>query len=264
MSFLEYIGPRRGELADLTISAINEAYYMKEPMLTLTTLKKGVRATRKIPVSRMLLQEARTHIKYLRSDIIAKFTKSGRADHDLLFISEITGKPLADTTITNEINVLAKAAHMSEQTCAHMFRHAFCTNLFVILFERHKFRSDKHFEIRLLSDEAFLGTVRQYTAHSDLETLRRYIKSAYARINKIPETVSVVQLAMLQQEFESHLLRLLTELDNGLDPREFSASARELIIHKNKDVTSAMVRVETTMDDAELTPPDDIDGESRE
>jgi site-specific recombinase XerC len=239
MSFLEYAGPRRGELAEVTIAAINEAFAMEEPMLTMTTLKKGVPSIRKIPVSKMLLGEARKHVKFYRRDIISKYTITGKSDHDFLFISETTGKPLLETTTTNEINKLAKAAHIREQACPHMFRHAFCTNLFVILFERHKLRSDKEFEIRLLSDEAFLGEVKQYSGHSDLEILRGYIKTAYARINKIPETVSIVQLAMLQQQFESHLLRLLTELDNGLDPHEFSSRARQLIANKNIDFSNA-------------------------
>jgi integrase len=237
--FLEHVGPRRGELAELTVSSINTAFSMDEPMLKMITLKKGVPATRLVPVSKMLLREARKHIKLYRSTIIKKFTKTGRADHDFLFISETTGKPLADTTITNEVNTLANLSGISEKACPHMFRHAFCTNLFVTLFERHKFRSDSEFEIRLMSDEAFLGEVLQYTGQGSVESLRTYIKSAYSRINKIPETVSIVKLLMLYQEYDSHILQLLRELENGLSVQKYSEQMRELINLKDQDIANS-------------------------
>jgi site-specific recombinase XerD len=237
--FLEYAGPRRGELAEITVSAINNAFALTDPMLEIATLKKGVPSKRLIPVSRMLLQEARKHIKIHRSSIINKYTKSGRPDHDLLFISETTGKPLAETTITNEIDKLARAANIDEKACPHMFRHAFCTNLFVTLFERHKFQSDKQFEIRLLSDEAFLGEVLQYTGQGSVDSLRTYIKLAYRRVNRIPETVSIVELLMLHQEFEAHLISLLQQMDQGLTTEAFKAEVLALIDAKKRDFANA-------------------------
>ncbi|WP_426234785.1 tyrosine-type recombinase/integrase [Pseudomonas sp. TWP3-2] len=236
MLFLEHTGPRRGELAELKVSSINKAFSMKHPMLELTTLKKGISTTRQVPVSKMLLNEARKYIKFARSKVICKFTKSGRPDHDFLFISETTGKPLADTTITNEINSLAKFARIDAKACPHMFRHAFCTNLFVILYQRYKFSDSKEFEIRLLSDHLFLEEVLQYTGHSSIIGLLPYLKTAYTRLNKIDETISSAHILILQQEFESHLLQLCKQLENGLTIKEYLKEVYELLDLKNEDV----------------------------
>ncbi|MDZ5436774.1 tyrosine-type recombinase/integrase [Pseudomonas fluorescens] len=237
--FLEHSGPRRGELADLTVSAIFRASNMgQNPMLEMTTLKKGIPSTRMVPVSRMLLREAKHYIKFKRPLIIRKFTNSGRPDHDFLFISETTGKPLAETTTTNEINTLARLANIDEKACPHMFRHAFCTNLFVQLYERHRFKTDKDFEIRLLTDESFLQEILQYTGQGSIDSLRTYLKSAYRRINKIPETVSTVQILMLNQQFDNLLLALVKQLENGLPVDSFATQVRELVESKNRDFSN--------------------------
>lgn len=242
IQFLEYLGPRVGELSELTISAVNNAFALEKPMLELSTLKKGVKTTRLIPVSRMLLQQARKHIKTRREKIISKFTKSGRPDHDFVFISETTGKPLGDSTITNEINSLARAANIEAKACPHMFRHAFCTNLFVLLFERHKFQSEKHFEIRLISDESFLNEVMQYTGHSDQGVLKTYIKRAYRRLNKIPETISMVELFMHYQEFEEHLNALSSRLGTELSIDEYKKELSDLMQAKKEDLATIQKR----------------------
>lgn len=240
--FLEYTGPRRSELADLTVSAIFKAHRMGEnPMVEMSTLKKGVPSSRMIPVSKMLLREAMHYIKFKRPLIIKKFTKSGRPDHDFLFISETTGKPLAETTTTNEINTLARLANIDEKACPHMFRHAFCTNLFVQLYERHNFKTDKDFEIRLLTEESFLQEVLQYTGQGSFESLRTYLKSAYRRINKIPETVSTVRILILNQQFDSLLLALLKKLEDGLPIDSFANQVRDLIDSKNRDLSNKKV-----------------------
>ncbi|SDO48293.1 Site-specific recombinase XerD [Pseudomonas arsenicoxydans] len=235
ISFLEYLGPRRGELADIKVEAINRAWHMKFPVLDLLTLKQGEPVIRQIPVSRVLLQQARTYMKLHRPSAIKIFTKGGRPDHGKLFVSERTGKPLADTTITNEIHTLRKAAGISEQACAHMFRHAFCTNLFVILFQRNKFKNSKEFEIRLISDSFFLHTVKQLSGHKTLEGLMPYIHLAYRRLNNIEETVSIANLILLQDEFDSHLRLLCHELKKGLGTFQFIDRVEELISLKYQD-----------------------------
>lgn len=235
MSFLEHLGPRRGELAEVKVETINRAWHMKEPLLDLLTLKQGQPVTRQVPVSRLLLKQARTYIKLQRANTIKRFTNGGRPDHGFLFVSERTGEPLADTTITNEIHKLRKAAGISEQACAHMFRHAFCTNLFVILFQRNKFNNSKEFEIRLVSDSFFLHAVMQLSGHKTLEGLIPYIHSAYRRLNNIEETISTANLILLQDEFDSHLRLLCSELKKGLEIPHFIDRVEELIALKYQD-----------------------------
>lgn len=235
ISFLEHVGPRRGELADIKVEAINRAWQMKIPLLDILTLKQGEPVVRQVPVSRLLLNQARTYIKLQRANAIKRFTKGGRLDHGKLFVSERTGKPLADTTITNEIHLLRKSAGFSEQACAHMFRHAFCTNLFVILFQRNKFKTSKEFEIRLISDSFFLHEVMQLSGHKTLEGLMTYVHLAYRRLNNIEETVSTASLILLQDEFDSHLRLLCHELSKGLEIPLFIDRVENLIAFKYQD-----------------------------
>ncbi|MNP25323.1 hypothetical protein D3C76_1181230 [compost metagenome] len=84
-----------------------------------------------------------------------------------------------------------------------------------------------------------MGEVLQYTGQGSIDSLRTYIKLAYRRINRIPETVSVVQLLMLHQEFEAHLIGLLKQLDKGLPAEAFKAQVLDLIDAKNRDFSNA-------------------------
>jgi integrase len=183
----------------------------------------------------MLLSQARKFIKTQRAEVIKKYTKSGKLDHDQLFVSFSTGKPLADTAITNEIHILRKAASIEEQACAHMFRHAFCTNLFITLFQQHSFSSSKEFEIRLLTDHFFFSDVRQWTGHKTLEGLLPYIHRAYSRINKINKTISVARLLSAQDQFDTGLTLLCQDLLKGLAPRKFVSEIEELTRLRNED-----------------------------
>ncbi|WP_343077593.1 site-specific integrase [Pseudomonas sp.] len=238
LSFLEHAGPRRGELSALTVSAIDKASKMSKPMLDFITLKQGTLKIRQVPVTNILLSQARKFINTQRAEAMKNYTKSGKLDHDQLFVSFSTGKPLADTGITNEIHILRKAAGIEEQACAHMFRHAFCTNLFVTLFEQHKFSSSKEFEIRLLTDQFFFSDVRQWTGHKTLEGLLPYINRAYSSINRINHSISIAHLLSAQDQFDTRLTLLCQDLLKGLAPREFVSEIKELMLLRNEDYRS--------------------------
>ncbi|WP_409264912.1 tyrosine-type recombinase/integrase, partial [Pseudomonas sp. KCJK9000] len=125
LAFLEFLGPRRGELAQVTLQALAQAEKMKYPELEMQVFKQGKVATRRVPITNMLLGQARKFINTQRAEIILKHTKNGEPDHGYLFISHTTGAPLAATTLTNEIDDFRRATEISKDTCAHMFRHAF-------------------------------------------------------------------------------------------------------------------------------------------
>jgi site-specific recombinase XerD len=240
ISFLEYLGPRAGEIAGITVTAINRAFKMKHPMLELPNFKQGPKSIRQIPVTRMLLTQARKFIKTQRAEAITKFTKKGRPDHDFLFISYNSGAPYAETGITNEMSILRRAAGIQEQACAHMFRHAFCTNLFVILFERYKFLNAAEFHTRLVTDEFFFADVMQWTGHSSLTGLIPYIHRAYSRVSKIPSTISTAHLILIYEEFDKKLDMLVKSLMEGMPKEEFQLEVTQLTQERDADIESAL------------------------
>jgi len=236
ISFLEYLGPRRGELNLITVSAVNKAWSMHNPMLTITTLKQGVFTTREKSITRILLTQARDYIDDHRSKIIKKFTKSGKPDHDFLFISETTGKPLAETTLTNEINTLAGLAGIDEKACPHMFRHAYCENYFVHAYQRHKFSSPADFELRLQTDDSLLREMKMDTGHKSLEGLLPYVKSAYKKIHNIDEGISTAKLMNYLQELRYQISRGLKMLRAGCTTEEYIATTEKLLESQEADV----------------------------
>lgn len=243
LAFLEYLGPRRGELAEVTLDSINKAAKMKHPMLDMNVYKRGKPVIRQVPITNMLLSQAKKFINTQRAEVIKKFKKNGRTDHGFLFISYATGAPLADTTLTNEIHDLRRAAKIEQKACAHMFRHAFCINLFVTLFERHRIKDPDSFEIRLISDQALLDEILEWTGHASIDGLRPYIQKAYQRIANISITISAGQLALIQREFDARLEMKLSELENGRATQsDFINDVRQLISARSADLMSAEQR----------------------
>ncbi|WP_343350952.1 tyrosine-type recombinase/integrase [Pseudomonas sediminis] len=175
ISLLQHTGARRAEIASLTTSALREAQLMKYPMLKLVTLKRGDAFIREVPVNAIALNEVK---KYLaeRQKLIKLHPHN---KNDILFISDRTAKPIAPETITSIISEIRDAAGIEEQACAHMFRHAFITNLFRLLVERHKFESRDEFEAALISDKEFLRKVREWTGHKSIDSLRDYLTKVF-------------------------------------------------------------------------------------
>ncbi|UVL05978.1 site-specific integrase [Pseudomonas sp. B21-047] len=236
ISFLEYLGPRRGELNLITVSEINRAWNMQNPMLTITTLKQGAFKTREKSITKILLTQARDYIDDQRSKIIKKFTKSGKPDHDFLFISETTGKPLAETTLTNEINTLAGLAGIDEKACPHMFRHAYCENYFVCAYQKYKFISPAEFELRLRTDDSLLREMMMDTGHKSLDGLLPYVKSAYKKIHNIDESISTAKLMNYIQELKYQISRGLNMLRDGCSIEDYISATEELIHNQEADV----------------------------
>ncbi|MNJ43491.1 Tyrosine recombinase XerD [compost metagenome] len=235
MSFLEYHGPRRAELSTLTVSGITALLSATNPMLTLPTLKRGGHE-RQVTVHGVFLDQARDYIRYHRPSAIKKYTKSGKPDHDLLFISETTGKPLAETTLTNEINKLAHLAGIDEKACPHMFRHAFCENYFVEAYQRHKLNSAAEFELRLLTDDKLLTEVLMQTGHKSIEGILPYLKSAHKKILKIDQTLSAVRIINYLQEFNFHMHQNLKRLKDGMPIDDYLKETEKFLDYQRDDI----------------------------
>ncbi|QHF05089.1 tyrosine-type recombinase/integrase [Pseudomonas asturiensis] len=203
ITLLQHTGARRAEIASLTLSSLRDALLMKYPMLRLVTLKRGDAFIREVPVNAIALNEVKKYI-HERQKIIKKHPEN---NNDYLFISQTTGRPLAVESFTSTISLIRKAAGIEEQACAHMFRHAFITNLFTLLIERHKFESKDDFEAALISDREFLRKVREWTGHKSIESLRDYLTKVFEGNDGIGDATESVHktttLELYQKKYDA-------------------------------------------------------------
>lgn len=213
ISLLEHTGARRSEIANITLNDIRRAFAMKEPMLRLETWKQCEHSERTIPVTRMLLGEINKYIDFHRKKVLRmnKITN----DHGFLFVSDTTGKPIKAESFTNEIGLLRKHAGITEQACAHMFRHAFITNLFILLIKRHKFQNPDAFNQALLTSKKFIAEVMQWTGHKDPTSVERYIHLAFAKISGYAETITSVHLLRTVKHYDQQHALLARQLQEG-------------------------------------------------
>lgn len=213
MDLLENTGARRGELARLKVSDIIAAAKMDDPMLRLDTLKGEDGDERTVPVSKGLLNNLKQHIRIHRNPVVKKFIGLNY-DHGYFFVSGTSGRALKSNTLGTEIYKLRQVAGVSEAACAHMFRHAFCTNLFVLLIQRHQFNEPEQFKA-LLNTETFKAEVAQWTGHKNIDTLDTYIHLAFQRLVDYSETISSAQMIMTLEYYTKQEQALLANLTKG-------------------------------------------------
>ncbi|UQY33057.1 site-specific integrase [Pseudomonas fulva] len=218
LSMLENLGCRRGELAEILLESVLEAMAMKFPSLKLITLKRGRPHLRTVPVTRMLLNEIYNYIELYRVDIIDRCL--GGKDHGFLLVAETTGRPYSPDSITNEIRLLRKNANISEPATAHLFRHAFITNLFVLMIERHRLRDQASFKNQFISDTFFKHQILQLTGQKTLKALDTYINIAFARVNNYTASVSAADLLRIHRQFDDYFDRLLSDYTEGRISKE--------------------------------------------
>ncbi len=241
ISLLEQIGPRRGELVELRVKDIFEASNMEYPMLRIINLKQGDDQYRMVPVTHMLLAELKKHVRLYRNKVV-KSKQGSASSHDFFFVSETSGLPLSEDTITSEISKLRSASDIEEQACAHMFRHAFITNLFILLIKRHEFENTDDFRRALLSSQRFKVEVMQWTGHQSMESLDYYIDFAFAKIAGFSQTLSSVHILRAQEVFDQMLLKLTENLKNGMPIEQYNIELHDLIELRKKDFKSAKLR----------------------
>lgn len=243
LDLLEYTGARRGEIGNITIDDILTAYEMEHPLLRLETFKQGHESQRYIPITKMLLHDIKTFIQTSRRKIMRR-TASFRdgSDHRYLFISERTGNKLNNETITNEISQLRIHSCIKEQVCAHMFRHAFITNLFVLLVKRHHMTNEDDFRRALIDSHTFMAEIMQWTGHLNPSSLETYINMAFASIANYAETISSVHMIKAMQVFDQKQEELIRQLELGLSISEYKEKLAALINLRDKDFDSARTR----------------------
>jgi integrase len=216
LKLLEITGARAGEVAKLKTKDIEEAYSQDRPMLKMVTLKRrGTEETRYVPVEQLDLKEIITFIKIYRSKII-RDTVGKNSDNGALFVNEKNGEPILSATISNEMIKLRDLAGISAQTCAHMFRHRYITNLFVKLIKQYDLENQDDFRNALLDLNSLKVHIQQATGHKDLRSLDHYIDLAKAELTNIDSVLDKVNQTKKYEAIEREKKNLLEELKNGL------------------------------------------------
>lgn len=187
---------------------------MEYPMLRVLTLKKKTRRYRLIPVPRADLVFIRQYLLYHRAPTM-RLRRPGMPEHGILLVSEVDGEALRTNTLTQEISLLANAAGLAENACPHMFRHRFLTKIFVALIEQHKVENADEFRRLLLDTETLKRKVAEWTDHSDLATLDRYIDLAFEEIGNFRRIYNLTNAGIAVDSFVGLLHTQIEELKLG-------------------------------------------------
>lgn len=241
LALLTHTGARRSEIGNILIQDILDAYDKEYPSLRLETLKQNDDAFRLVPVTKMLLHDIKGYIEIQRRQNINSVYKGGR-DHGYLFTSETTGRKLSNETLSNEILLLRKHSGMKEQICAHMFRHAFITNLFCLFIQRHQIENEDELRKALLDSKTFLTEVTQWTGHLTSTSLENYINLAFKSLSNYSTTLSSVHLVRAMEIFDEKMNELVLCLENGMSVASYKIALANLIHLRDGDFEAARNR----------------------
>ena len=237
LKLLEITGGRRSEVALLTVDSVRRAAFMPDPVLKMQTAKRpgGREDTRVLPIARHDLLILLEFIDKNRRRVVRNACGLSNDDGYVL-VSETTGRKLRPNTITQELAILAKAAGIKEQSCPHLFRHRFITKLFVALIEQHKFENQDDFRRALLDTESMKQKIQQWTGHTNLSSLDRYITLAFEEITNFKKTYSIVNARRIIDSFQGSLAQFQQELRNGMSPAEASQQLLNLVDAMDSDL----------------------------
>lgn len=224
---MEVTGGRRMEASLLKVSDIEEA--MKTGELKVFNAKQRDHDSyRYVPVTQADLRELLSFIKHYRQRIIR--ATGLQNDHGYLFISERTGEHLDIDTLGAELYVLRKAAGIEdEEACLHAFRHRYITNIFRDLIRAHHFQNASDLRHMVLSTETLKLKVMEWTGHSSIESLDRYIHLAFEAEANFHETLDVVHAKRVIQSLHLLLVDYGAQFRTAKPPRDAYASLADVV-----------------------------------
>ena len=221
IKLLEITGARVTELINLSIFDIENAFNQDNPMLKLKTIKRKGEHFRYVPVDKNDLREIITYIKIYRSKVIKNYLKFNK-EHGFLFINEKTGKQLESITVSNELIRLRNIAQINQETCAHMFRHRFITNMFIHLIKQYDLQNKDSFRNALMDVNNLKVHIQQLTGHKNLGSLDHYIHLAKSELTNMSEVLNNINQSQKFEAKEREQKRLLEELKIGnIDLNEY-------------------------------------------
>lgn len=227
---LEYTGARRAEVCLLKVQDVINALKCpsNSPSLRLTTLKNKKKRERFVPIPRNFLENLSIYIRFFRKNLISK-TIGLQNDHGFLFISHTSGLPLSPDSLTTYFYNWGKS--LNENLHPHSFRHLFITEKLKLLILKHNYENIDDFRHALLNTSMFKQMLQQWTGHSSIQSLDRYINLAFSdivRSNKLKDDVQISlsitafkdRISFIKDEINSNpeqSLQLVEELKRAID-----------------------------------------------
>ncbi|MFJ4155541.1 tyrosine-type recombinase/integrase [Pseudomonas sp. NPDC089752] len=214
ISLFEEMGTRRGETQPLMVADVIAASKVSKPTLTVKTLKRGgTGITRSLELSPPLIGELIDYIRGPRRTIMKKFKDN--PDHGYLFVTERGGRPLGVDSITTEFWNIRKAAGISEQACAHLFRHSFCTNVVAELIAATQALSPDSFRQTLMTNKMLAERAMMKSGHATLESLLEYVDTAFKQKSKYQQIIQNADAARKYENYEKRRKRLRDDFKKG-------------------------------------------------
>ncbi|HGS5668026.1 TPA: tyrosine-type recombinase/integrase [Vibrio parahaemolyticus] len=230
---MEQLGARVTEIHLITVDDFENARSQKgNPYIKLTNLKRrDGTTTRSIPIPLSLLRDINKYIK-VRKKVIKKL---GINDHGFLFISLTTGKQFSSSSWTFYLNLWKRELGIEGELHPHLYRHAFITNkLKEIILQYKDINSEDEFRKHILNTEKFKMQLQQWTGHTNVHSLDRYIHLVFEDLKGYTEVYSSValkssvtivkrQISELRRQIkekEATLTEGLTMIDDILDAFE--------------------------------------------
>lgn len=214
ISLFEEIGARRAETQPIMVADVIAASKVRSPTVTINTLKRGgMGITRELELSPPLIDELMDYIRGPRRTIMKKFKDI--PDHGYLLVTERGGRPLGIDTITTEFSKIRRAAEIDEQACAHLFRHAFCTNIVAHLIAETQALSPDSFRQTLMTNKMLAERAMAKSGHATLESLLDYVDSAFKQKSKYQQIIHNAEVARAYENYQKRRKRLRDDFKKG-------------------------------------------------
>lgn len=203
---MEQLGARVAELHLMTVEDYERAKRSgANPTITLTNLKRrDDSSTRNIPVTKALLRDIGSYMKVRRRIMLSR----GIKDHGMLFIALNTGQPFKAESWTAYMNSWKRELGITGELFPHLYRHAFITNkLREIIFQHKEINSADEFKKHLINSHNFKLKLKEWTGHTLLSSLDRYIHLIFADLEGYRKAYNAVSLkesvTIVERQLES-------------------------------------------------------------
>ena len=201
LRLMEITGGRRIEVARVTVQHLLDAQNNGE--LKLFSAKKGGNKHRYVPVTMADLKELLSFVKHYRQPLIRK-TVGLDKDHGFIFVAEKNGLPLKEDTLGSELSSIREAAGIvDEEACLHAVRHRYITHVLRSLSRTHRCENESDLKKAMLSVVALKQKLMEWTGHSSLASLERYVHLAFEAEANFKQTLDVVQATKVVESLQS-------------------------------------------------------------
>jgi integrase len=110
---------------------------------------------------------------------------------------------------------LRNIANINQETCSHMFRHRFITNIFINLIKQYDLENQDSFRNALMDVNNLKVHIQQLTGHKNLGSLDHYIHLAKSELTNMNGVLNKLDENRQNEAKEREQKRLLEELKNG-------------------------------------------------